>query len=150
MSDVLPRVMSNAIAAGIWRNPGSLSVTAILGPQLCLPAMELFETPDVMFGVARQIARAGFVDDPEFCMVRHMADLGRNDQRLVFDRAVFVAGSTTPGDDVLVALDVRHEDDDDPPVLVFDWRMPIPRRWVSIGRLSELLERLIGSDRVPR
>ena len=148
MSDVLPRMMSKAIAAGIWRNPGTRSVSAILGAELDLPEMELFETVDVMLGVARQVSRA-FVDNPEFCMVRHQADLGINDRRLVFDRAVFVAGSTTPGDDVLVALDVRDEAHD-PSVVVFDWRMPVPRRWVPVGKLSDLLERLVRTKHVPR
>jgi hypothetical protein len=145
MSDGLPRLLSDAIATGVWRNPGSPSVTAILGAQLDLPEMELFETRDVMLAVARQVA-GGLVDNPEFCMVRHQADLGIDDHRLVCDRAIFVAGSTTPGDDVLAALDVRDEDED-PPVVVLDWRMPIPRRWVLVGKLSELLQRLIRTDR---
>jgi hypothetical protein len=46
-----------------------------------------------------------------------------------------------PGDDVFVAADLGL-DDDDPGLLVFDWREPVPRRWVVVGTLSGFVEKL--------
>ena len=43
-----------------------------------------------------------------------------------------------PGDDVFIALDLRG-DQDDPNVLVLDWRMPMPDRWIVTGSLSDFI-----------
>ena len=109
-----------------------------------LPDLELFEELDMMLSVGGQID-AGYVDDPEFCMVRDESDLNApGDDRLVFNRALFIAVAKIPGDDVFVALDLRAGNDD-PTVLVFDWRRPVPSRWVAVGLLSDFVASLSDS-----
>jgi hypothetical protein len=113
---------------------------------LDLPNLELFESMDAMRGVSAQLDTDGYVDNPEFCMVRKQAGASvQHDQRLVFEDAIFVAGSTTPGDDVFVALDLRS-DGDDPNLVVFDWRRSVPGRWIAVGRLSEFVRGLAAPE----
>ena len=139
MSILLPRLISGALAAGTWRDPGSAGLRRALGDYPGLPDLHLFEQPEIMSDVARQLDASGYVDDPEFCLTR-AADLSEagDDDRLVFDSALFIAGSVIPGDDVFVTLDLRS-DHENPPVLVLDWTRPIPGRWVPVMRLNALV-----------
>lgn len=102
-----------------------------------VPEMKLFGDIDKMEEVANQLDAAGYVEDPEFCMVREPQILA-DDCRLVFERALFIAGSIVPGDDVFIAVDLGSEEED-PPVFVFDWDRNVPERWVKKEHLSEFL-----------
>lgn len=137
-----PRIVTEAIADGVWRDPGPEALRRLLGGGLDLGELELFETLDTMHRVSEQLNAAGYVDDSEFCMT-HVSGAGIDDcdPRLVFEHALFIAGSTMPGDDVLVAVDLCSGDED-PTVLVFDWHKSIPRRWVVVGALREFVENL--------
>lgn len=139
MTSPLPRQLYDAIEDGTWHDRGPDALRVILGTD---EELELFVTEDKIAAVKTQVQDGGFVEDPTFCMVRDEDNLsGDNDDRLVFAQCVFIAGSVQPGDDVLVALDLRscaH----DPNVLLFDWGRPAQSRWVMVGRLSELIERL--------
>ncbi len=145
MGNQIPRVMSDALTSGTWCDPGPDVLRTLLGQDLDLPDLELYKDIATMRRVSGQLADAGYVDDPEFCMVRDDSGLGApGDERLVFESALFVGGSTVPGDDVFVALDLRGNHDD-PRVLVLDWRNPVPGRWVAIGPLSGFVASLPDS-----
>lgn len=142
MNISLPKCVSEAMASGRWRNPSPAALRRALGEDLDLPDLELFESTGVMCQVADQVARGGYVDDPEFCMVWSGSALdGADDSRLVFPHALFVGGSVVPGDDVFVVLDLRGGHDD-PNVLVLDWHKPIPHRWVVAGTVNNVIDRL--------
>jgi hypothetical protein len=138
----VPKLIADAIAAGTWRDCGPEVLRQLLGEDLELPDLQLFESAEAMRGVSVQLDSGGYVDDPQFCMVRREADLVMpGDVRLVFERALCIAGSTVPGDDVIVAVQVSN-DEDDPNILVFDWRKPVPDRWIVRGRLSDFVQGL--------
>jgi len=93
-----------------------------------------------MLRIHEQLDSAGYVDDPEFCMVRRRGDLsGPSDQRLVYYEALFIGASKFPGDDVLLAIDLSG-DSTDHNVLWFDWSRMRPGRWVRVTLLSSLIE----------
>ncbi|MEZ0299793.1 MAG: hypothetical protein ACAI35_25340, partial [Candidatus Methylacidiphilales bacterium] len=79
-----------------------------------------------------------FLEIPEFCMTQNPHV---NDPRLDLNHVVFIASSNMPGEDVLVAIDLRGGDLD-PQVLVFDWDKAVPNRWVERGTLSQLIQKL--------
>ncbi len=139
----LPRVISEAIATGTWQDPGPEALRGLLGHELELPDLELFKDFSLMRRISDQLDTAGYVDDPEFCIVREVELVARyDDPRLVFERALFIGGSTVPGDDVFVVLDLGR-DSQALNVLVLDWRRSIPDRWVDVGALSVFVESLI-------
>jgi hypothetical protein len=144
-----PKLISDAIANGVWRTPRLGTLRSLVGHGLELPDLELFEEIDTMQRVSDQLNASGYVEDSEFCM-RRTAGFGTEDldPRLVFEDALFIAGSAVPGDDVFVAADLRS-DSEDPEILVFDWNRPVPQRWIVVGTLSELIEMLgrIGDPR---
>jgi hypothetical protein len=107
-----------------------------------LDDLELFEDITAMERVARHLDDAGYVDNQIFCMVRSANSFSSaNDRRLVFERALFLGGSIIPGDDVFLAVHPGREDAD-PELLVFDWEMPVPNRWVARGTLQGLIDEL--------
>jgi len=135
----LPSAINEAIGRQVWRDPGTLAWKDILKSVPNIPAMTLYTTVDQMLGVAKMVERAGFIEDPAFCMVRRESDLeSSNDPRLVFTRALFVAGSKVPGDDVLVA--VQNAMAERGKIVVFDWARPVPTRWVPIMTVDELCQ----------
>jgi hypothetical protein len=134
----IPNVLMDSIARGTWKTPSPDVLRRLLGDDL--PDLELFESVEVIRQMSNRLDAAGYVDDPEFCMARE-SDLATDAPRLVFDRALFIGGSTTPGDDVFVVADIGSAGGD-PPVLVFDWEQTVPDRWVNRGTLSELIQGL--------
>jgi hypothetical protein len=142
MRKPFPEEVIDAIASKVWRDPGPASLRQLLGEDLELPELELFEDVETMRRVAAQLEDAGYVDDPQFCMTHSpKPDAEPCDPRLVFGDAIFVAGSKVPGDDVFVAIDL-HDIGNEPTVRVFDWRAEVPRRWVVVSKLREFVERL--------
>ena len=141
MQHQLPKLISEAIAAGTWQSLGPDDLRGLLGSDLGLPDLELFKEFSVMRRISDQLEVAGYVDDPEFCIVRE-SELAapQEDPRLVFEHALFIGGSTVPGEDVFVALH-PSSDNEDPRILVFDWRQPIPDRWADVGSLRNFIER---------
>jgi hypothetical protein len=136
----LPKSLLQAINNGVWRNPGPEKLRSILGEKL--DDLELFEDITAMERVARHLDDAGYVENQTFCMVRSANSFSSaNDRRLVFERALFLGGSIIPGDDVFVAVHLADEDCD-PELLVFDWEVPVPNRWVTKGTLQGLIDAL--------
>lgn len=139
---MFPFFIKKAIANGCWVDPGSDKIKDIL----CLAENEsdllLFESREMMERIGRELDAGGYVDDPEFCMVRKISDIDRsNDQRLVYSEALFIGGSKFPGDDVFLAIDASKSSAEQM-VLWFDWsRMP-PNRWKPIMPLSSFLNAL--------
>lgn len=145
----IPEILLEAIRSGRWRDPGSKVLNAILGAQLELPDMMLFEDVSTMRSVGRQVVEGGLVEDPAFCLVSRSAAIAKaDDPRLNVEAAVFVAGSVVPGDDVLVLADLGR-DRRQPHVFVLDWRRQVPNRWVLIGTLAEFIDR-ISEGLIPR
>lgn len=141
MEHQLPQAMRDAFAKGTWRSPGKGVLKGLFSCVSDLPDLELFEDFATMRSVGQQIDTGAYVEDAEFCMVRAECDLGDSDDtRLVFENALFIGGSSVPGDDVFIALDVTE--DSDPFVLVFDWNKPVPSRWEPVFRASRLISRL--------
>ena len=138
MNDPIPDVLVDAIADGVWKNPGPDVLRQLLGDSL--PDLKLFENIDKIKGMSNRLDNAGYVDDPQFCMARE-SEVEKDDPRLIFDRALFVGGSIYPGDDVFVAADLGLAEAD-PPIFVFDWERDVPHRWVGRGTLGELAQRL--------
>jgi hypothetical protein len=142
MNNNLPRVLTAAISKGIWQDPGPNVINKVLGVNLDLPELKLFESYELMSNVHAQIRSGGYVEDPEFCMIEKTSlEANDIDSRLNFERALFVAGSIVPGDDVFVVLDL-DSDENNPNVLVFDWRKSIPERWVKVMTLMQLINKL--------
>lgn len=138
----IPTALEAALSGGAWHNPGPDVLRAIFKLVGDLPDLQLYTELSTMVSVWNQVMQAGYVDDIQFCMVRKGSDLtSSEDPRLVMEDAMFVGGSIMPGDDVLVALDLRR--DEDPRLLVFDWSKAIPARWVEIGRLSEVVSEVV-------
>lgn len=137
MNSRIPRILIDAHAKGTWKQVPPGVLRRCLGDDL--DDLELFESVDVMFQISSQLDKAGYVDDPEFCMRRDHDSDGR-DERLDFSHALFLGGAIVPGDDVFIAIIRSSFEDDDPPALVFDWQKSIPRRWTVRGKLSELIE----------
>lgn len=134
----IPKVLEDSITGGIWHRSSPDALRRLLGEDM--PDLELFENIDAMRRVSDQLDSAGYVDDPEFCMVRKSVEVA-DDPRLMFEQALFIGGAITPGDDVFVVAKLSS-DMTDPPILVFDWARTIPNRWVRRGRLSELIRDL--------
>jgi hypothetical protein len=143
MSNDFPSLLSEAISKGIWRDPGPFAMTRkVLTLNLDLPALQLFESYELMSSVHAQIRSGGYVEDPKFCMVKQSNSKTHDrDHRLNLESALFIAGSIVPGDDVFVALDL-DSDKNDPDVLIFDWRKPVPDRWIKVMTLRQLINKL--------
>lgn len=135
----LPKILNDAIAQGVWKNPRPDVLRNIFGNDL--PDMELFKNTTMMKNVKKHLDIYGYVDDPQFCIVRKI-DLSQphNDPRLVFEYALFLGGSIMPGDDIFIATDLKYKDD--PKILLFDWEQVIPNRWIEKGTLQDLLKEL--------
>ena len=134
-----PDILSDAMASGVWRNPGSERLCRLLN--INVPDLELFESKSYMLGVAKQLKAAGYVEDPEFCFrcrERERTLLG--DPRLIFKQTLFIGGSTMPGDDVFIAVDLG--DARDLTVYVFSWDRSVPSRWVATITLAELIRNM--------
>jgi len=129
-NESVSEVVLDAILSSTWRDPGPAALRQILGESSDL---ELFSTEEAMEQVKNQVESGGYVDDPEFCMVRSSSAVLPTDNRLVFDRAMFIAGSVDPGDDVFIVVDGNT-------VKAFDWRKAAPDRWVEVGSVDELVE----------
>jgi hypothetical protein len=135
----VPDAVDRAIQQGTWRDPGTAALREILAGVAELPDMILFTTVKLMGRVSRLLTLGGYVDDPEFCMVRQKADLSSaSDGRLVFSRALFVAGSKVPGDDVFVAVDDATTEAGR--IVVFDWSRAVPSRWVPMMTVQEFCD----------
>lgn len=139
----IPRIVVKAIEDGSWCETAPGTLQYLLRPVVDgLPEIELFRSAEVMCAVSYRVADPCYVDDPEFCMLDPTrVRSGKADPRLDVASAIFIAGSVVPGDDVFVALDLRHNVAD-PDVFVFDWSKTVPRRWVSAGQVSSLVRSL--------
>ncbi|MCC9606901.1 hypothetical protein LOC68_15545 [Blastopirellula sp. JC732] len=138
MTNDFPKLLLESIADGSWKSPGAELLRRLLGEDL--PEIKLFEDVAVMRRMPLVLDAGGFVDDPQFCFVRETRST-QKDPRLLLDDAIFIGGSTAPGEDVLIAIDTGVFDPD-PVVLVLDWRCAIPNRWTPRCRLSELIGQL--------
>lgn len=135
-------LLDEAIANGCWLDPGSDKLKHILRLNEDEPDLVLFESREMMEKVSRDLYSGGYVDDPEFCMVRNKIDAdGPNDQRLVYTNALFVGGSKYPGDDVFLSIDISIPSEEQI-ILWFDWSRRLPNRWKSVMSLSSFLEEL--------
>lgn len=134
----VPGMLVDSIARGEWKTPTPDALRRFLGDDL--PDMKLIEDIEDIRRMSEQLDAAGYVDDPEFCMVRE-ADLTTDDPRLVFERAIFIGASIISGDDVFIAADLSSAAGD-PQILVFDWERSVPCRWVRRGTLSGLFQKM--------
>jgi hypothetical protein len=142
---MFPLIIDEAIANGRWVDPGSDKIKDILSLAKDESDLLLFESREMMENIGRQLDSGGYVDDPEFCMIRNLSDLnGSNDMRLVFSNALFIGGSKYPGDDVLLAIDASKSSEEQM-VLWFDWSQKPPNRWQPIMSLSSFLSKLTGT-----
>lgn len=142
MSVSVPKSIEKAIREQAWGAAPSDRLSRILAPWLQGEQMELFPTVATMNAVHDQVASGDFASNPEFCLVQTEAELRKGDPRLPLDRALFIAGSRVPGDDVLVA--VRCTGEADPVVFVLDWERPRPHRWAAVMRIGEFVAQLLG------
>lgn len=89
----------------------------------------------------------GYVDDPEFCMVRRASDrLSPSDPRVVYENAVFFGGSIYPGDDAFLVVDSTVPERADS-ILWLDWPLGPPNRWISLGSLTSFVARLAAETK---
>jgi len=136
----VPDAIARAIQQGTWRDPGPAALRAILAGVPKLPDMTLFPALEHMARVSG-LLKSQYLAVPEFCMVGQEADLSSaSDQRLVFSRALFVAGSKVPGDDVFVAVDDATTEAGR--IVVFDWSRAVPSRWVPMMTVQEFCDAL--------
>lgn len=135
--------IEQAIQAGIWRDPGPERLRRILGPAYDLGDLTLFETIEHMERVTRELEC--YASQAAFCMRISSMSGGPSDPRLTLDRALIVAGSRMPGDDVFVAVD-PDERGEGAGVLVFDWNSPVPYRWKRVMSLRTFVSRLAGAS----
>jgi hypothetical protein len=139
---MFPLLLDEAITNGCWFDPGSDKLKYILRLNEDESDLVLFESREMMEKVSRDLDSGGYVDDPEFCMVRNKIEFnGPNDQRLVYTNALFVGGSKYPGDDVFLSIDVSIPSSKQM-ILWFDWSSMPPNRWKPIMPLSLFLEGL--------
>ena len=136
MNYAVPKILVDSLADGSWKHVFPDVLRRCLGNDL--DDLKLYENIHAMLCISANLDEAGYVDDPEFCMTR-ARNLTSEDPRLDFPRALFIAGSVVPGDDVFVAIHQEESEEYDPPVLVLDWQREVPSRWVERGRLSELI-----------
>lgn len=139
---MFPLPLDEAITNGCWVDPGSKKLRSILSLGKDESDLVLFESREMMERIGRQLDSGGYVDDPEFCMVRNISNVDRpNDQRLVYSNALFIAGSKYPGDDVFLAVDTSKPSAEQM-VLWFDWSLMAPNRWKPVMPLSAFLNSL--------
>ncbi|MFO7562777.1 MAG: hypothetical protein R6X02_09065 [Enhygromyxa sp.] len=139
---MFPQLLQDSLAAGIWLDPGPEILKKLLDLDNAESNLELFESRHAMEQIGTTLDSSGYVDDPEFCMVRSSAArVGVADPRLVYTDAVFVGGSRVPGDDVFLAIDVSQPEREQS-ILWFDWSRTPPGRWIPLMRLAVFLERL--------
>ena len=148
MTEKIPRILVNSLADGTWKLVSPDALRRCLGEDL--DDLKLFEDLDTMLLMSAILDNAGFVDDPAFCMTRER-NLAADDLRLEFPRALFIAGSIVPGDDVFVAIQRTDSEEYDPPVLVLDYRKAVPARWTKRGKLSEFIRAICseGTSETP-
>jgi hypothetical protein len=142
--DALRRALQEPIAAairsGVWRDVPSAVLVAALGG--ALDPMRLHTTIEEIVRATSHLAVADVVRIPDFCIVLTYDELdGPGDARLPLDRALMIAGSIVPGDDVF-AVAVKRDEGDEPTVRVLDWNRPKPERWRTVGSLSDFIARL--------
>ena len=136
MTEKIPKILVDSFANGNWKQVSPNVLRRCLGEEL--DDLKLFENLDMMRHASADLDHGGYVDDPEFCMARKQ-DIGLDDPRLEFARALFIGGSIIPGDDVFVAIRLEDSEEYDPSVLVLDWRNSAPNRWTKRGNLSDLI-----------
>lgn len=131
-----PSILVDALSNGTWKQVAPNVLRHCLGDDL--DDLKLFDSLHLLEIMSSVVDRAGYVDHPSFCMTRE-ENRAKEDPRLEFPRAMFIAGSIVPGDDTFVAIRQQESDDYDPPVLVFDWDKEEPYRWTERGKLSGLI-----------
>lgn len=136
MTKNIPRILADSLADGSWKQVTPDALRRCLGEDL--DDLKLLDDLDTMLRVSIEVDNAGYVDNPAFGMTRERK-LVADDPRLEFPRALFIACSIIPGDDVLVAIQRGDSEEYDPPVLVLDYRNGVPARWTERGKLSELI-----------
>ncbi|MBN1546451.1 MAG: hypothetical protein JW902_07320 [Syntrophaceae bacterium] len=141
-------LLKDAIAHEEWKNPGYKALKILLDLGENEAKLMLFETREIMETVNQQLDAAGYVDDPEFCMIRDISERhGLDDPRLIYSQALFIGGATSPGEDVLLAVDVSKPSDEQT-VFWFDWSRKIPHRWKPIMSLSSFLDALCTVEKL--
>jgi hypothetical protein len=139
---MFPQQLQDALSVGSWSDPGSEALRKLLGLGEGESDLVLFDSRQMMERIAGDLDVGGYVDDPEFCMVRGRHDrAGSDDVRLVHADALFVGGAKFPGDDVFLAVDTSKPEHDQM-VLWFDWSRPAPERWAPLMSFAVFLERL--------
>jgi len=144
MKDVLiPATITDAISQGSWVDPGPERLAELLGLARRESPLRLFGDVEHMQRIHQLVGgRHGYVDDPEFCMVRRVSDReSPSDPRVAHEQAVFFGGSLIPGDDAFLVLDLSRPGGADA-ILWLDWPRGPPNRWISLGSLSSLIARL--------
>jgi hypothetical protein len=102
----LPEPIREAVQQGYWKDPGSRRLKQILSIESSDPLVLL--SRDKIESATRQIATRGYVEDPQFCMVRSPAELhGPEDRRLAVSHLIFIVTSSRPGDDAFLQLTHR-------------------------------------------
>ena len=142
MNNSIPKILVDSLADESWSHASPDVIRRCLGDEL--DDLQLYESVELMQQVSANLDSAGYVDDTEFCMTRKKI-IASKDPRLEFPRALFIGGSTVPGDDVFIAIEQGNFEESDPPVLVLDWGKEVPFRWTGRGKLSDLIQG-IGSQ----
>ncbi|NVB41812.1 hypothetical protein G6O69_28525 [Pseudenhygromyxa sp. WMMC2535] len=147
-----PQQVQDVLSAGSWSDPGPEALNKLLGLEEGDSDLVLFASREMMERIKDDLDGGGYVDDPEFCMVRNQRDrAGSADPRLVYADTVFVGGAKFPGDDVFLAIDTSKPEHDQH-VLWFDWSRPAPERWtplVSVAVFVKRLAELIAERQAP-
>lgn len=121
-----------------WFNPGSDILKNVFGENL--PNMEIYEDLGLMKQVTINLDRGGYVDDPQFCLVRSKLSANQLEKTLIYENILVLGVSTRPGEDVFIVLN----DDESKNIFIFDWSRPIPSRWVrktTLPKFIQLLEK---------
>ena len=139
---MFPQLLKDTLSAGRWCDPGTEVLKKLLGIDQQESDLQLFGSQDLMERIKGDLDSGGYVDDPEFCMVRSRSDhMEDKDPRLVYDDALFFGGSKFPGDDVFLAIDMSKSEHEQH-ILWFDWSRSRPERWTSLVPLTVFIERL--------
>jgi hypothetical protein len=139
---MFPQLLKDTLSAGRWCDPGPEMLKKILGIDQQESDLLLFWSQSMMERIKGDLDRGGYVDAPQFCMVRSRSDhMGDKDPRLVYDDALFFGGSNFPGDDGLLAIDMSKPEYEQH-VLWLDWSRSPPERWTSLVPLAVFIERL--------
>jgi hypothetical protein len=143
----LPRVLAQVLRTSEWKDPGPDGLRSALGGVEEESELELSPSLEAMQRLSRALDEGGYVDDPEFCMVRDRSDqVSEDDPRLVWSDAVFIAASKYPGDDVFVAVDASTPERART-VLFFDWTREAPNRWTAVTSLESFVGAIMAYSR---